>query len=98
MSKSLLQTASCIALFCGTLLFAGAVQAVPDQPKAWEKCAGVAKAGKNDCGALDGSHQCGGAATKDNDPNEWVYVPKGTCAKLGGVVKYEKPAKKNKKK
>ena len=31
-------------------------QAVPDQPKEWEKCAGIAKAGANDCGALDGIH------------------------------------------
>ncbi len=58
-----------------------------------EKCYGVSKAGKNDCGALDGSHPCGGMSSKDHDPNEWVYVPKGTCEKIGGVVKGEKPAK-----
>jgi uncharacterized membrane protein len=83
-------------ILCATLgvfVFAGAAQAIPDQPKVWEKCAGVSKAGKNDCGALDGSHQCGGMSKKDNDPNEWVYVPKGTCEKIGGVVKGEKPAK-----
>ena len=82
-------SSSLLALF----LLAGAAQAVPDQPKTWEKCAGVAKAGKNDCGALDGSHQCGGMSTVDDDSNEWVYVPKGTCEKIGGVVKGEKPAK-----
>jgi len=72
----------------------GTVQAVPEQPKAWEVCAGVAKAGKNDCGALDGSHGCAGQATEDGDPNEWVYVPKGTCEKLvGGEVIKVKPAK-----
>ncbi len=32
-------------------------------------------------------------STADDDPNEWVYVPKGTCEKIGGVVKGEKPAK-----
>ncbi len=78
----------------GILAFTGVALAVPDQPKTWEKCAGVAKAGKNDCGALDGSHLCGGQAKTDNSANEWVYVPKGTCEKLGGVVKGEKPAKK----
>ncbi|GAA4874704.1 DUF2282 domain-containing protein [Ferrimonas pelagia] len=67
--------------------------AVPDQPKAWEKCAGVAKAGMNDCGALDGSHGCAGQAEMDNDPNEWVYVPQGTCEKIGGKVAKVKPAK-----
>lgn len=70
-------------------------QAVPDQPKAWEKCAGIAKKGMNDCGSLDGKHGCAGQATRDNDDQEWVYVPKGTCTKItGGVVAKIKPAKK----
>lgn len=68
--------------------------AVPDQPAHWEKCAGIAKAGKNDCGALDGKHDCAGQATRDNDDQEWVYVPKGTCDKItGGSVAKIKPAK-----
>ncbi len=70
------------------MLVASGAHAVPDQPKNWEKCAGVAKAGNNDCGALDGSHGCAGMAKKDHGANEWVYVPKGTCDKIaGGVVK-----------
>lgn len=69
--------------------------AVPNQPETWEKCAGVSQKGMNDCGSLDGKHSCSGQATKDNDPNEWVYVPKGTCEKLTrGKVVGEKPAKK----
>jgi uncharacterized membrane protein len=92
-SRSLVAAFSCAILTLGVVVLAGAAQAVPDQPTTWEKCAGVSKAGKNDCGALDGSHECGGMASKDNDPNEWVYVPKGTCEKLGGTVKGEKPAK-----
>ncbi|ABV38987.1 conserved hypothetical protein [Shewanella sediminis HAW-EB3] len=68
--------------------------AVPEQPTQWEKCAGIAKAGANDCGALDGSHGCAGQAKSDNLPNEWVYVPAGTCEKItGGVIKAVKPAK-----
>jgi len=68
--------------------------AVPDQPKFWEKCSGIAKAGKNDCGSLDGKHGCAGMANKSNDAQEWVYVPKGTCAKIvGGKVAKIKPAK-----
>lgn len=71
-----------------------AVHAVPDQPTHWEKCAGIAKAGQNDCGALDGSHGCSGQAKSDNLDTEWLYVPQGTCAKItGGVVKKVKPAK-----
>ena len=52
-----------------------------------EKCYGVAKAGKNDCASADGSHSCAGQAAKDNDPNEWKYVAKGECAKMGGTAK-----------
>ncbi|BDY06011.1 MULTISPECIES: DUF2282 domain-containing protein [Ferrimonas] len=77
----------------GFLLASGQANAVPDQPEAWEKCAGVAKKGMNDCGALDGSHGCAGQAKSDNSPNEWVYVPQGTCKKLGGKVAKVKPAK-----
>lgn len=67
--------------------------AVPDAPKSWEKCAGVAKMGKNDCGALDGSHGCAGQAKEDGMKTEWVYVPAGTCDKLaGGIVAKVKPA------
>ena len=52
-----------------------------------EKCFGVAKAGKNDCAAKDGSHSCAGQAAKDADANEWLYVPAGLCDKLVGGQK-----------
>ena len=49
-----------------------------------EKCAGIAKAGKNDCGTS--KHACAGQAKADGG-EEWVYVPKGTCEKIvGGMV------------
>ncbi|MEE9351079.1 MAG: DUF2282 domain-containing protein [Thiotrichaceae bacterium] len=69
--------------------------AVPDQPKNWEKCAGIAKAGKNDCGSLTkGGHSCAGQAETDNSDTEWVYVPQGTCEKITGGIKGKvKPAK-----
>ncbi len=47
-----------------------------------EKCYGIAKAGQNDCGTA--THTCAGKATRDNAPEDWKYVPKGTCEKLGG--------------
>jgi uncharacterized membrane protein len=90
MNNKHLLTAALVGL--GT--FATAVQAVPDAPKQWEKCAGIAKAGMNDCGALDGSHNCAGQATADSVDTEWVYVPDGTCEKIaGGSVAAVKPAK-----
>lgn len=65
------------------LLAASAGEAALGQDKAErEKCYGVAKAGQNDCGTA--THTCAGKATTDNAPDEWKYVPKGTCEKMGG--------------
>jgi uncharacterized membrane protein len=47
-----------------------------------EKCAGVAKAGKNDCGTS--KHSCSGQASADRMADEWIYVPAGTCDKIAG--------------
>ncbi len=94
MNKKLVVDSAIATIFSVGMLAVTQAQAVPDQPKEWEKCAGIAKAGKNDCGALDGKHGCAGQATVDNDDTEWVYVPGGTCAKItGGVVAKVKPAK-----
>ncbi len=89
-----LQTTIAGILAIGTSMAAtGVYAAVPDQPKNWEKCAGIAKTGMNDCGALDGSHSCAGQAKYDNADHEWVYVPEGTCTKItGGRVAATKPA------
>lgn len=80
-------------LAASAMLASTSAQALPDAPKMWEKCAGVAKKGMNDCGSLDGKHGCASQASMDNDPNEWVYTPEGTCAKIGGTVAKLKPAK-----
>jgi uncharacterized membrane protein len=53
-----------------------------DKPGEREKCYGIAKAGQNDCGTA--THTCAGKAKRDNAPDEWKYVPRGTCEKLGG--------------
>lgn len=65
-------------------LTAGAGQALAQKGDN-EKCAGIVKAGKNDCGTSYSS--CAGTSKKDNDPEAWIYVPKGTCDRLvGGKV------------
>ena len=66
------------------ILAVSAVQAAAQDAKAppKEKCYGIAKAGQNDCGTA--RHSCAGKAAKDNAPDEWKYVPKGTCEKMGG--------------
>ncbi|CAH1198121.1 putative membrane protein [Candidatus Nitrotoga sp. BS] len=53
-----------------------------------EQCYGVAKAGKNDCSSNKSAHSCAGQATKNNDAEDFVALPKGTCDKIaGGVLK-----------
>jgi uncharacterized membrane protein len=49
----------------------------------FEKCAGIVKAGMNDCGTS--KHSCAGQAKADGDPEEWIYVPEGTCEKIVGA-------------
>jgi uncharacterized membrane protein len=53
--------------------------------KAKEKCYGIAKAGSNDCANLSGSHSCAGQSKNAMGPDEFNYVTKGTCAKIGGM-------------
>lgn len=55
----------------------------PTPPAGMERCYGIAKAGKNECGGKSG-HQCATLSKQDKDPNSWVYVPKGTCEKIVG--------------
>lgn len=51
-----------------------------------EKCYGISKAGQNDCGGKYAKHACAGQSKVDNDPNDWKYVGKGTCDKMGGQL------------
>ena len=55
-----------------------------DKTKEKEKCYGIAKAGSNDCANLSGSHSCAGQAKVAMGIDEWNYVAKGACAKMGG--------------
>jgi uncharacterized membrane protein len=48
-----------------------------------EQCAGVVKAGKNDC--TTSMNACHGHVEVDSGPMAWIYVPKGTCEKISGA-------------
>jgi uncharacterized membrane protein len=54
-----------------------------------EKCAGIVKAGKNDCGTSKSA--CAGTSTADREAEAWIYVPKGTCARIAGGMVTDKP-------
>ena len=79
------KTTSNIALVSAIALgvnLIGSAQAAKPTWEGHEKCAGIVKKGMNDCGTS--KHNCAGQATSNNDAEEWVYLPKGTCEKIAG--------------
>ncbi len=82
MKKSLLKAAIAGVVAVGVSTVAQNAMAAGDKAD-MEKCAGVVKAGKNDCGTA--THACAGQAKTDNAAGEWVYIPKGTCDKITGA-------------
>jgi uncharacterized membrane protein len=76
-----------IASAVGSLLALGSATVSADDAK--EKCLGVAEAGKNDC--ANAKHSCAGQAKAEKGADEWKYVPKGECEKMGGKVAEKKP-------
>lgn len=79
-SKTIVYSALASVLTLGLLATTGQVSAADKEGA--EKCYGVVKASKNDCGSK--GHACAGQATKDGASDEWVYLPKGTCEKIVG--------------
>ena len=78
MNKRVIASSTLVSVLALAL---GQVHAADSKP-AQEKCFGVAKAGQNDCAA--GSHSCAGQTKVDNAADDWKYVAKGTCEKMGG--------------
>jgi uncharacterized membrane protein len=58
-----------------------------------EQCAGIVKAGKNDCATS--TNACHGHVAADGNPEAWIYLPKGTCERLvgGRIVHVKEPGK-----
>ncbi len=48
-----------------------------------ERCAGRVLAGMNDCPTSE--HACAGLASEDANPEEYIWLPVGTCAKIAGT-------------
>lgn len=73
-----------IATAVSSLISAAAnAQVHPEKPTyAYEKCYGIARAGLNDC--FTAKNSCAGTTTRDNEPQAWIYVPKGTCSRIVG--------------
>ena len=87
-SKTLVNSALASVFALG--LVAIASQATAAEEKSAEKCYGIVKAGKNDCGTS--TNACAGQVNADKDAEAWIYVPKGLCERIaGGQVVDGKP-------
>jgi uncharacterized membrane protein len=89
-----LQLAIASLLAAGSLIAAQTASADPAQ----EQCAGIVKAGKNDCATS--SNACHGHVERNADPEAWIYVPAGTCERIAGarIVKVVDPTPADKRK
>ena len=92
MNQRLIASSALASMLALGLLSQG--HAADEKASMKEKCYGIAKAGQNDCANLSGTHSCAGQNTVDNGADEWRYVAKGTCSKLGGKTQEEVQAKK----
>ena len=79
---AMIQSALLVALSVVGAQTVGAEPKVPTLPNGWEACGGVAKAGMNDCAVRTSLHACAGMAKGDNEPDSYVFLPKGLCTKI----------------
>lgn len=79
--RTLISTAITGLLVLGITSATGSAYAADE-----EKCYGVAKAGQNACNSNKSKHSCAGHSKVDNDPNDFIPLPKGSCEKIGGKL------------
>lgn len=48
-----------------------------------EKCAGIVKAGLNECATS--TNACHGHVAMNSNPEGWIYLPVGTCKRIVGA-------------
>lgn len=79
-NDSLLRLALSSVLALSSAAFASSAVAAEEDK---EQCAGIIKAGKNDCATS--TNACHGHVETDAHPEAWIYVPKGTCERIVGA-------------
>jgi uncharacterized membrane protein len=82
-NSRILRNAFAGLMAAGSLAFTTSAMAAGLDHSKDEKCAGVIKAGKNDCATS--KNQCHGHVKVDRDAEAWIYVPKGLCSKIAGA-------------
>ncbi len=85
-SDAIIRSAFTGLIALGLATMGGQVLAAPQM----EKCAGIAKAGKNDCGSA--GNACAGTSKTAADKTAWILVPKGTCDKIVGGINVSRDA------
>jgi len=78
-TKTILSSATASSILAAAMM----VTTTPALAADKEKCADIVKAGKNGCGA--NGHSCAGQSKEDNQKNEWIKVPAGTCANIVSI-------------
>lgn len=82
-TQSALHFAFASLLSAGAILQSSHTSAGGNAHQDEEKCAGIVKAGMNDCATSTGT--CHGSIHIDNDLEAWIWLPKGTCEKIVGA-------------
>ena len=87
--NSVLHLAISSVLALSGAAFVSSALAAAEEDK--EQCAGIVKAGKNDCATA--TNACHGHVTSDANAEAWIYVPKGTCDRIvgGRIVQVAEP-------
>lgn len=78
----MVHSALLVALSLAGAQTAAAAPKMAELPSGWEACGGVARAGMNDCAVRTSLHSCVGMAKTDGQPDSYVFLPKGVCAKI----------------
>ena len=74
-----------IASAVGSLLALGSATASAEDAAAKEKCLGRRRSRQERLRHRQ-AHSCAGQAKTDKAADEWKYVPKGECEKMGGKI------------
>ena len=79
-AKKIAKLAAATALGLGVA--ASATSALAKSTCPVEKCYGIVKKAKNDCGTA--RHACAGQSIKSGARGEWMFVMKGNCKRIVG--------------
>lgn len=82
MNKDKIVKSAITAFLALTTLHSAVAAPSSTEAPATEKCFGIARAGLNDCATA--THSCAGNATKDNQVDAFLILPKGLCDKIVG--------------